>query len=417
MGVIPGVKSPDECVKVDLEPLSQSSREALQIVLERCIRCNTCKASFSPYPERAEGFKIGLPTCPAGEKFKWEAYWASGKIRLARGLLTGQLEITPEILEPIFACPTCGHCMDNCQAPHSDDIVDIIEALREFVVKEKGAPERQRALVERVKAHRNPYGAENSDNEALKREHGLPDKADVVYFIGCTSNYRQQKLRDATISVFKKLGVEFTLVDEHCCGSPLIRTGQIEEVPALVNHNVELIKAAGAKTVVTSCAGCYRTLRNDFGKFGGDLGESGIRVLHTTEFLLPRLSKGAMRGVHKKSGGKVVTYHDPCHLGHHSGLYEPPRDIIKEVPGVTLVEMPRNRNHSYCCGAGGGVKIGYPDWALEISGERVQEACDTGAEVLVSTCPFCRTNLSDAREKTGSDIEVVDLVEILDEII
>lgn len=399
---VPGDVSLLEELCPGLPSLSESSREALSLVLERCIRCNTCKYSFTTF----------TPSCPSGEKHKWESYWASGRIRLARGLLLGKLEWTEDVLAPIFSCPTCGSCQVNCQAPHQDRIVDIIEALRELAVKKVGAPERQTLLVDRVEAHHNPYGEPNSDNEALKEKYNLPDQAPVVYFIGCTSNYRQQVLRDATLSVLKKLGVNFTLVDEYCCGSPLIRTGQVDQVPMLMKHNVAAIDKAGAETVITSCAGCYRTIKKDFQKFGADL---GTRVLHTVEFLLPRLTPGTLQRV--QAEWAKVTYHDPCHLAKHMDWVESPRTLMAQIPGLELVEMPRNRANAWCCGAGGGVKIGYPDWALEIAGERIVEAEETGATALVSTCPFCRTNLSDAAEARESSLAIVDLVEILDRVL
>ncbi|MHA1395246.1 MAG: (Fe-S)-binding protein [Promethearchaeota archaeon] len=243
---------------IDISNLTEYNQKALITALDHCIKCNTCKYSY----------QIFTPSCPSGEKFLWESYWASGRIRIARALLQNQLEFSDELYEPVFACTTCGSCQDSCNAAHQDQIVDIIEALRELVVKKLGAPEKHKKLENLTKSEFNPYGAKNSDNSELKRKYQLPDKADVVYFIGCTSNYRQKQIRDATISVFKKLGINFTLIDEHCCGSPLIRTGQLDLVPSLMHHNINEIKKTGAKIVVTSCSGCYKTFKRDFAKFG-----------------------------------------------------------------------------------------------------------------------------------------------------
>ncbi|MBN2151502.1 MAG: (Fe-S)-binding protein [Candidatus Lokiarchaeota archaeon] len=387
----------------DISGLSQPSQEALKLVLDRCIKCNTCKYAYKEF----------TPTCPSGESFKFESYWASGRIRIARGLLTKRLEWTEDILHPIFACTTCGACKDSCQAPQKDRIVDIIEALREFAVKSVGAPARQARLDQLVVEHHNPYGNAHSDNADIRAKYHLKPTASVVYFIGCTSNYRQQRLRDATLSVLQKLGVDFTVVDERCCGSPLIRTGQLDLVPGLMRHNVGEIAKTGAKIVVTSCAGCYRTMKQDFAKYGVGI---GVEVLHTTELINRELGKAGTKRLQQGggAGATTVTYHDPCHLGHHIGLFEPPRDLLARIPGVELVEMPRNRTASWCCGAGGGVKIGYPDWALRVAGERVEEARRTGAGTLVSTCPFCKTNLSDANAQAGTGLDVVDLVELID---
>jgi heterodisulfide reductase subunit D len=191
----------------------------------------------------------------------------------------------------------------------------------------------------------------------------------------------------------------------------MIRTGQTEYSKEFMNYNVEKIKETGAKKVVTSCAGCYRTLKKDFEKFGV---EYNFEVFHTAEVLKDLIDSGKIK--FKSEYKKTVTYHDPCHLGRHMGIYEIPREIYKSIPGIKFVEMRRNRNHAWCCGAGGGVKIGYPDWAVEISENRLEEALETGASVLSSTCPFCKTNLSDANVKYNYNFEVLDLVEIIDQL-
>ena len=287
----------------------------------------------------------------------------------------------------------------------------MIEALRELAVKHIGPGPNQEKLFERTLEKFNPYDEPNSNNEELKKKWGLPDKAEWVYYIGCTSNYRQQVIRDATIKFLKNAGIDFTLVDEHCCTSPLLRTGQVSIVNEFMNYNISQIKNTGASKVVTSCAGCYRTMQIDFEKFGAAM---DFEVFHTVELIKQLLDDGKIK--FKGEYKKTVTYHDPCHLGRHMKIYEIPREVYKKIPGLKLVEMKRNRNHAWCCGAGGGVKIGYPEWAVEISGERIKEAKDTGATILSSVCPFCRTNLNDANEKYKGELEVLDLLEIIDKV-
>jgi len=376
-------------------------KEFLEMAFDNCIKCSTCKYSYKNFE----------PSCPSGEKFLFESYWASGRIRTIRGVLLGDLEWNEDLKDPIFACTTCGACMDSCQAPHADYIVDMIEALRELSVRHIGPAKNQEFLVSRCEESCNPYGEPNSDNQELKKKYELPDKAEWVYYIGCTSNYRQQNLRDSTIRFLKRVGTDFTLIDEHCCTSPMIRTGQIYICKDYMNYNIAQVMNTGAKNVITSCAGCYKTLKKDFERFGE---EYDFEVFHTIELLKQLLDKGKIK--FKSEYKKTVTYHDPCHLGRHMGIYEIPREIYKKIPGLILVEMKRNRNFAWCCGAGGGVKIGYPGWAVEISKERVEEAKKTGATVLSSTCPFCRTNLSDANDNYSFDMEVLDLMEIIDQL-
>ena len=176
----------------------------------------------------------------------------------------------------------------------------------------------------------------------------------------------------------------------------------------LAKHNVELFRSLGVKTVVTHCPGCYRTLKLDYPKV---LGEMPVQVLHFSEFVEDLLSDGRLR-----LNGKIdakVTYHDPCHLGKHAKVYEAPRKVLESIPGVELVEMERTRKDSWCCGAGGGVKSAFPDSAIKVANERIKEAERTGAQYLVSACPFCRQNLKDAAEASGSRLQVYDLMEML----
>jgi len=274
-------------------------------------------------------------------------------------------------------------------------------------------PENQTKLLERTinQKYFNPYGEDNSDNVNLKKKYELPDEAEWVYFIGCTSNYRQQQLRDATLRYLKKSDINFTLIDEHCCMSPLIRTGQLDAVKDFMNYNIQEIKKLGASKVITSCAGCYRTLKQDFFKQSV---EHDIEIYHSSELILNHLKENRL--VFKSEYPMIITYHDPCHLGRHSNFYEPPREILNQIPRISLIEMKRNKENAWCCGAGGGVKIGDPDWSLEISKERLQEAKQTGASLLISTCPFCKTNLIDANLKFNMKFKILDLIELIDEL-
>ncbi len=373
-------------------------------IIHRCFRCGYCKFNHS-YSDF---------NCPSYNKYRFETYSAGGRMWLIFGLINNELQWSDNLANILYACSTCGNCVENCRFVKFNEFwVDIIEAARAEAVKNGFCPEKQKNLLERTTNPEmfNPYAEPNSDNEELKKEYNLLDKAEWVYYIGCTSNYRQKDLRDSTLRFLKKAHIDFTLIDEHCCCSPIIRTGQISPVKDFMNYNVEKIKETGATKVITSCAGCYRTLKNDFEKFGV---EYDFKLYHTAELVKQLLDEGKLK--FKSNYDKTVTYHDPCHLGRHSGIYEIPREVYKKIPGINFVEMKRNREDAYCCGAGGGVKIGYPDWSVEISKERLEEAKETGATVVSSTCPFCRTNLSDANDKFNMGFEVIDLIEILDQL-
>jgi len=384
--------------------MTSESYQDWKDIVHRCFRCGYCK-----FTHNYSDFN-----CPSYKKYKFETYSTGGRMWLIYGLISNDLKWSQNLANVLYACTTCGNCTENCRfGKFKDFLVDIIEAARAEAFKNGYCPENQKILLERIvdPNNYNPYGEKNSDNTELKKKYNLPDKAEWVYYIGCTSNYRQQQLRDATLRLLKKIGINFTLIDEHCCTSPLIRTGQVDQVSDFMNYNINQINNAGASKVITSCAGCYRTLKKDYEKFGSDL---GFEVLHTGELIKNLLVEKKIKITSNYE--KIVTYHDPCHLGRHMDMYEIPREIIQSIPGIKFIEMKRNRNNSWCCGAGGGVKIGYPDWALEISKERLEEAKETEAMVLTSMCPFCKTNLSEANEKFNMGFEIVDLIELIDQL-
>jgi heterodisulfide reductase subunit D len=378
--------------------------EEYKEIVHRCFRCGYCKTTSS-YSDL---------NCPSYAKFRFETYSTGGRMWLIFGLMSEQIEWSENLAKVLYACTTCAQCCSQCRFDSfNDSLVDIIEAARRVAVENGFCPEKQVRLLELTTnpANFNPYGEPNSDNSELKEKYNLPDKAEWVYYIGCTSNYRRQELRDATLRFLKKINLDFTLIDEHCCCSPIIRTGQTQPVKEFMNYNIEKIKETGAKKVVTSCAGCYRTLKNDFEKFGVN---HELEIVHTSELVKQLLDEGKIEI--KSNFDKTITYHDPCHLGRHSGIYEEPREVYKKIPGVTLVEMRRNRENAWCCGAGGGVKIGFPEWSVEVSKERLEEAKETGASIVSSTCPFCKTNLGDANREFNMDFEILDLIEILDQL-
>jgi Fe-S oxidoreductase len=371
-------------------------------IIHRCFRCGYCKFTedFSEF------------NCPSYKKYRFETYSTGGRLWLIYGILSGEINWNEGIVNAIYACSTCGNCTENCRFDKFKDfLVDFIEAGRALAVENGFCPEKQKILLDRTENHQfyNPYGEINSDNTELKKKYNLPDEAEWVYFIGCTSNYRQKNLRDATIRFLKKAKINFTLIDEHCCCSPLLRTGQRKSIQDFMNYNINQINKAGANKVITSCAGCYRTMKIDWLKLEAAY---GFEVFHTVELIKKLIDEERIS--FNSEFQKTVTYHDPCHLGRHMGMYEIPREVYTQIPGIKLVEMRRNRQNAWCCGAGGGVKIGYPEWSLEVSKERLEEAKETKASVLSSICPFCRTNLTDANEKYQMELEVIDLLEILD---
>ncbi len=235
----------------------------------------------------------------------------------------------------------------------------------------------------------------------------------ILYFAGCMATYRTQNIAKTTIELLKKLDADLIMLgeDEWCCGSVLLRTGNVESAKRLMEHNVDAIKAVGADTVITSCAGCYRTIKQDYPKY---LGELGFTVLHTPEYVLKFLDEGKLKFKPLEKSVKV-TYHDPCHLGRHMNIYEPPRKVLKAIDGLELVEMSRTRENARCCGSGGGVQSGYKAISQDMAETRVQDALDTNAKILTSACPFCTFALRSAAERLNvqEHLEVNDFSELI----
>ncbi|MHA1334236.1 MAG: (Fe-S)-binding protein [Promethearchaeota archaeon] len=375
----------------------------------QCIACGDCREAtdYTMEPQ-----KWGV--CVAREHSSgFEPFFGRGKMQIIRSILEGKLDFSKELTEVIYQCPTCNACSETCAYDINNAVV--YEALRAELVKagyglEAHVP-MNRAMVELL----NPYGRDNKQkgdwikNLDFKVKDAKKEQAKVLYFVGCTAALTPdiQNVAINTAKVLNKIGVDFCVLGENevCCGSVAMRTGDREAFNNVASKNTELFKNIGVDIIITSCAGCYRTLKLDYADYFKDL---NIEVFHTIEYLHKLLKE---KNIPLKHLDISATYHDPCHTGRHMGLYEEPREILSKV--ANIIEMKTIKQNAKCCGAGGGVKKGFPEFALEIAKSRVKEAEETGAEYLVSICPFCYRNLSDAIKESNSKIIMKDLLELL----
>jgi len=233
----------------------------------------------------------------------------------------------------------------------------------------------------------------------------------MLYFRGCVVREKLPSISHATEKILTMAGIDYTLLDnESCCGSFLMRTGFKEDAEEVMKNNLQSILASNEKTILVSCAGCYNTLKNDYKA----LFDEELDVINTSELIKDLIEENRIQ---VKPIEKTVTYHDPCHLGRHSGIYDEPRSVIKT--SAELVEMVRNRERSRCCGAGSGVKAAFPELSLDVAGKRIQDAEETGAEILATTCSFCILNLKNAVEtrknhkENVSNLRVMDITELI----
>ena len=224
----------------------------------------------------------------------------------------------------------------------------------------------------------------------------------LLYFRGCTAREKLTSISKATERILKISKIDYeTLEDEKCCGSVLLRTGFLDDAIEQMNGNLKDFEGNEGKVILTSCAGCYKTLKEDYKKYLG----VDLKVIHISQ-LLEQLIKENKINL-KGNKDLKVTYHDSCHLGRHAGEYEAPRNVINSIS--KLVEMENNREKARCCGSGGGVKSAYGELSNSISDLRIREAKETDADLLVSACPFCELNLS----QNSDDFEVLDLSEFV----
>jgi len=368
--------------RIDKAKAANFQAEKIQKVkdaLSTCTMCGFCKA-----------------VCPSFKSIGWDSALSRGRIILTYGLLVGDIEPDDSVMENIYTCTTCADCTRRC--PSNVDIVEIIETCRSDLVKSGHILPKHKSVVDSVLKYNNPYSEAKSVAKTLGIE---PHKAKVGYFAGCTATYREKKISESSLSILKKLNVDFTTVDEVCCGSVLQRIGADEEIATnLMKKNIEAIKSLGVETLLFSCSGCYRMFKEEYPKYV----EVPFKVLHISEFL-------SKQDIKLKSLGDVkVTYHDPCHLGRHCKVYDAPRDVLKKFPEINFKEMKYNKSGSHCCGGGGGVRSAFPEEAKDIAGTRLDEA--NFADLVVTACPFCVANLAAA---TGNrKVKVIDLVELVD---
>ncbi len=391
--------------------------------ISMCTHCGNCKYGY----EYGKDANFAAMLCVQGDKFNFDSYRGSrGKAALSRGLLSNRIKWSDAVSHVLFTCTSCGACQQMCETDIKPYILRMFETLRYEAWKQNVAiPSAIRKWSETIGVNYNPYLEPHSkrlDWLPSSVKDSLPKKAENLYFVGCTASYRQKSVALATVNLLKKLGVDFTIAqDEWCCASPLLRTGQYDLAKGFIEHNAALADTYGAKNIIATCAGCYRTLARDYqmdapegyaDKYGKVM---NTKVMHTLQFVEEMINKGEVEFT--GNFNQKITYHDPCHLGRHAEIYDAPRNVIKAIPGAELVEMYRNRKFSFCCGAGGGVRGGFADYSLETATKRIKEAEATGASVVTSACPFCWRNLTDAIQMNKSPMQMLDIVEIIEPII
>jgi Fe-S oxidoreductase len=409
--------------------------------MEMCCRCSTCK--FIPL-QKVKGSDFSY-VCPSISRYNFHAYSAGGRMNIGAATLKNGMNYTPKLLDVVYNCQMCGACGVSCN--YAMDM-EVLEPISEFRIKcnEDGKTNAKLdKVIDGLKKTGSMVSVKGKRGEwatGLKIKDATKEKVDVLYHVGCLTSYDKasQKLAKTIASILQKAGVDFGIFGnaETCCGGRAYQMGYKEDFLAQAKKNMALIKKAGVKTLVTGCADGYQAFKVLYDRF--DL-KGDLEVLHITEYI-DRLIKAGKLKLNKKVNLNV-TYHDPCRLGrlgepwiHWSGkkipgdrfvfdppkeyrrgtkgIYEPPRDVLKSIPGIKLTEMTRIMEYSWCCGAGGGVNESNPDFAVWTAQKRIEEAISTGAEALVTACPWCEKTFNDAIKASGSSLKVYDIVELVE---
>ena len=366
-----------------------------------CIFCGFCR--------------LGCPTFSVTHR---ESRNARGRNVLAFNLLNGTIEPSADLAEAFYSCTTCQACTYFCPAQVRVD--EIVEEVRKKLYKAGFTPEPVLGVRDNIFKTGNVYASAKADRTDIfpaplkeKIQTGqLKSQAETFLFMGCVPSYLDMKMVPSLLKPLDAAGVKYTTLgtEEGCCGFPLFLMGTDEFEPH-AKKVIERIKTSGAKELVTPCAGCYKT----FKKIYPDVGDLGMEVYHSVHYLEKLINEGKI----KFDGdlGKKVTYHDPCDLGRAFKVFEEPRNILKAIPGLELVEMARNRLQARCCGGGGGVLANNPEMAVDMAAERVRDALAVGAEIIVSGCAACKDNLRKGAKAIPKDergkIKIMDITEIV----
>ncbi len=323
--------------------------------------------------------------------------------------------------EELWSCTTCGACMEEC--PVLIDHVPTFTDMRRFLVLSEGKPPSQATKSLQVTSQAgNPWGLPAADRLKWAESAGLDvpimadkKRADVLYWVGCAGAYdpRNQNISRAMIKILEAANIDYAVLgtEETCTGDSARRMGEEYLFETMVNRNIDILSQYSFDSILTACPHCFHTLGNEYPDFG-----SSYNVTHHTEFIEDLVSAGKLQI--KNNLSKSITYHDPCYLGRHNIIFDAPRSIIRKVQkDDNLIEMPRSKKQSFCCGAGGGNMWYDIDKGERINLARFREAVNTGADIVATACSFCTIMMDDAAkvEDQEESVKVRDVAELVAE--
>ena len=317
-----------------------------------------------------------------------------------------------------FSCTMCSRCEINCHI--SIKLQDLWLKLREILIEDGNYPEVLDLVKERLKKGKNVSfdvneGRANwvSQLEGTPENKYVKEKAEVIYFVGCVSSFspRVFKIPRSVVQIFNLANVDFGLLgdEEWCCGFPLLISGFKNDFTDFAKHNIEKVNSSGAKYLVTSCPSCYHMWAHTYKELKLEV-KMDFKVMHLVQYLYDLAVKKELKLYPVNA---IVTYHDPCDLGRNSGIYEEPRELIKLIPGIKLVELSKNRDDSLCCGGGGNLEAVDKVLSEEIAAIKAKDIIQTGADIVVTACQQCVRTIMAGLKKENSKIRTMDISELV----
>jgi Fe-S oxidoreductase len=406
-----------------------------------CCRCSACK--FVPLETLKDPDYVNV--CPSIARFNYRAYSGGGRLGLGMALLEDKLDYSSKKLqEVIYNCQMCGACDVSCKYAMDMEVLDPMNEIRAEMVRHNNVPSALEKMATLIKQKGTMVPQAERKRGGWARDLEVKDyrkeSVDTIYFAGCrtSANKSLWNVAKSAVAMMQLAGVDVGISrEESCCGGRAYQIGYQSEAIEQARRNMDEFKKAGVKALVTGCAECYYAFKILYDKFGL---KDDLEVLHTSEYFSRLLREGKLKP--SRPVNITVTYHDPCHLGRQGepyihwngkrkpgqliifdppkefrrgnmGVYDAPRDVLKNIPGLKLVEMERHKEYSWCCGAGGGVREYNPEYALWTAAQRIREAANTAAEVIVSGCPGCETLFREALQSRSAKMKVYDVVELL----
>jgi len=391
---------------MDEEKFIENLKEVILDAAKRCRNCNYC-FTICPLFHSTRGF---MSQTPSGimQSINYALKW---------DIIKGENQ---EILRDLlYLCTTCNGCVQRCKSKATGlPVLDAIQAgrkiLREMLI---GPLPQQRKPLKDIYLYGNPYGEKPETRvdwlKGLQLKMIPPESAEVLFYVGCTTAYEPSlhPIGKSLVTLFQYLDIDFGILKEEiCCGEPARRMGDEGLFQEMMNRNLDQFKSFGIKKIITISPHCFNVFLNEYSSIQGE-----IKIQHYTQFLAEAFKE--RKPLFKREVSSVITYHDPCYLGKHNQIFNAPRELLKMIPGVKLVEMKMTRDESLCCGGGGGRMFAEVEEERRLSDMRIAQALEAGANIITTSCPWCykmlQTSIQDSN--LGDKITVKDVAEILSE--